>query len=238
LDLTVVTRPRLLLTGIAEGLGADIAATFASAGYDVLGLSRTERCSAHIRHLVEQRGGSYAHLACDLSLAGDVTAALERHAECVDVLVHNAHALIIKPFVETTTIEFERAWRVACLGAWLSVQTVIPHMLARKQGTIILTGATAGVRGGANFSAFASAKFALRGLAQSLAREFGAKGVHVTHVVLDGLIDEVQTDQRFGESSSGRMSPQAIARAYLDIATQHPSAWTHEVDLRPFSESF
>jgi len=111
-------------------------------------------------------------------------------------------------------------------------------MAARGKGTIIFTGATAGIRGGAKFSAFASAKFALRGLAQALAREFGPVGVHVAHLVLDGLIDEVQTERRFGTSSSARMSPQAIAQACLDLSAQHPSAWTHEMDLRPFSERF
>jgi len=111
-------------------------------------------------------------------------------------------------------------------------------MVARKTGTIILTGATAGRRGGAKFAAFASAKFALRGLAQSLSREFGPQGVHVAHVVLDGLIDEAQTEQRLGPSKPTRMEPDAVARAYLNLATQHPSAWTHELDLRPFSERF
>ena len=128
---------------------------------------------------------------------------IEPHAGHVDVLIHNAHVLDIKPFEQTTASEFELAWRVACLGAMGSVQAVIPHMAARRQGAIILTGATAGLRGAANFSAFASAKFALRGFAQSLAREYGPKGVHVAHVVLDGLIDEPQTDQRFGLPSSG-----------------------------------
>ena len=147
--------------------------------------------------------------------------------------------LTIKPFEQTTASEFEQAWRVACLGAMVAAQAVIPHMAARRQGTIILTGATAGLRGGANFSAFASAKFALRGLAQSLAREYGPKGVHVAHVVLDGLIDEPQTDQRFGSRvHPGGWIRSAIAQAYLDLSTQHPSAWTQEMDLRPFSERF
>jgi NAD(P)-dependent dehydrogenase (short-subunit alcohol dehydrogenase family) len=111
-------------------------------------------------------------------------------------------------------------------------------MIARGKGAIILTGATAGIRGAAQFSAFASAKFALRGLAQSLARECGPKGVHVAHVILDGLIDEAQTDQRFGPPQSARMDPDAVASIYLELASQHPSAWTHEMDLRPFSERF
>jgi NAD(P)-dependent dehydrogenase (short-subunit alcohol dehydrogenase family) len=233
-----MARPLLLITGIAEGFGAEIATAFARAGHDVLGLSRSDRASAHIRQSVEQHGGIYDHLACDLTQASEVGVALEPHAERIDVLVHNAHKLLTKPFGQTTAVEFEQVWRVACLGAMLSAQAVIPHMAARGKGTVILTGATAGIRGGAKFSAFASAKFALRGLAQSLAREFGPVGVHVTHLVLDGLIDEVQTEQRFGPSSSARMSPQAIAQACLALSAQHPSAWTHEMDLRPFSERF
>lgn len=233
-----MARPLLLVTGIAEGLGAELAAAFARAGHDVVGLSRSDRNSATIRPTVEQHGGNYTHLACDLTQAGAVASALAPHAARVDVLVHNAHMLLIKPFEQTTAREFEQVWRVACLGAMLSAQSVIPEMAARGKGTVIFTGATAGIRGGASYSAFASAKFALRGLAQSLAREFGPRGVHVAHLVLDGLIDEAQTDRRFGASPSARMSPQAIAGACLDLTAQHASAWTHEMDLRPFSERF
>jgi len=228
----------LLLTGAAEGLGAALAETFAGAGYDVLGLSRTDRASDRIGRRVEQAGGSYTHLVCDLTQPADVTAILRPFADRVHVLIHNAHVLAIKPFAETTASEFEQAWRVACLGAMMSVQMVVSHMAARQQGTIILTGATAALRGASNFAAFAAAKFALRGLAQSLAREFGPKGVHVAHVVLDGLIDEPQTDRRFGSSPAGRMDPRSIARCYLDLTNQQRFAWTHEMDLRPFSEQF
>ena len=180
-----MARPRrtLLLTGIAEGLGAEIAETFAQAGHDVIGLSRGMKPTEHLTRRVEQAGGSYTHLACDITRAADATAAIKPHADRIDVLIHNPHLLTIKPFEQTTTEEFEQAWRVACLGAVISAQAVVPHMAARQQGTIIFTGATAGLRGAANFSAFASAKFALRGLAQSLAREYAPKGVHVAHVV-------------------------------------------------------
>jgi NAD(P)-dependent dehydrogenase (short-subunit alcohol dehydrogenase family) len=233
-----MARPLLLVTGIAEGLGAEIAKTFARAGHDVVGLSRSDRCAAQIRQAVEQHDGCYVHIACDVTSPGKVAAALAPYAGRIGVLVHNASVLLIRPFERTTAIEFEHIWRVTCLGAVLSAQAVLPHMAARGKGTIIFTGATAAIRGGANFSAFASAKFALRGLAQSLAREFSPKGVHIAHLVLDGLIDEAQTDQRFGTSSTGRMSPQAIAQAFVDLSAQHPSAWTHEMDLRPFSERF
>jgi NAD(P)-dependent dehydrogenase (short-subunit alcohol dehydrogenase family) len=231
-------RRTLLLTGIAEGLGVEIVETFAKAGHDIIGLSRTTRSTEHLTRRVGQAGGNYIHLACDITRAADATAAINPYADRIDVLIHNPHLLTIKPFEQTTTDEFEQAWRVACLGAVISAQAIIPHMAARQQGTVIFTGATAGLRGGANFSAFASAKFALRGLAQSLAREYSPKGVHVAHVVLDGLIDAPQTDQRFGSQASVRMDPHAIAQAYLDLATQPPSAWTHEMDLRPFSERF
>ena len=227
----------LLLTGASEGLGASIAETFARAGHDVLGLSRTNR-SEHLKRRVEQSGRVYTHLSCDITQPTDVAAALQLHAPRIDVLVHNPHVLAIKPFEQTTASEFEQAWRVACLGAMLAARSVLPHMIARGEGAIILTGATAGIRGAAQFSAFASAKFALRGLAQSLAREFGPKGVHVAHVILDGLIDEAQTDQRFGPPQSTRIEPDFVARTYLELASQHPSAWTHEMDLRPFSERF
>ena len=231
-------RRTLLLTGVAEGLGAALAETFARAGHDVVGLSRTTKSAEQLTHRVEQAGGKYTHLLCDIARTTDAAAAIKPYAGRIDVLIHNPHLLTIKPFEQTTADDFEQAWRVACLGAMISVQTVIPHMATRGQGTVILTGATAGLRGAANFSAFASAKFALRGLAQSLAREYGPKGVHVAHVVLDGLIDEPQTDQRFGSSSTGRMDPGSVAQAYLDLSSQPPSTWTHEMDLRPFSERF
>ncbi len=233
-----MARRSLLITGIGEGLGAGIAAAFARAGYDVLGLSRTDRASESIRTSVEQGGGSYTHLACDLTRPTELACMLSPVAERIDVLIHNAHLLLIKPFAEISPDTFEQVWRVACLGAMASAQAVLPHMAARKAGTVIFSGATAGLRGGANFSAFASAKFALRGLSQALSREFGPKGVHVAHVVIDGLIDAPQTDRRFGPAQAGRMDSKSVAEAYLGLAAQHPSAWTQEMDLRPFAERF
>jgi len=231
-------RPVVLLTGIAEGLGANIAGVFAANGYDVLGLARSDKAAAPVARLVGQQGGSYAHIACDLTRPAEVADALRVHADRVAVLIHNAAVLLIRDFAETTAEEFEQVWRVACLGAVAASQAVLPHMSARGTGAIIFSGATAGTRGAARFAAFASAKFALRGLAQSLAREYGPRGVHVAHVVLDGLIDEAQTDRRFGPAPSGRMDPEVLARAYFGLAAQPSSAWTHELDLRPFSGGF
>ncbi|MBR0850475.1 SDR family NAD(P)-dependent oxidoreductase [Bradyrhizobium diazoefficiens] len=231
-------RRTLLVTGIAEGLGADIAATFAQGGYDVFGLSRTSRASEQIGASVARAGGSYTHMTCDLTRPADVRLALQPIAGTIDVLIHNAQRLMIRPFGEISPEAFEDVWRVACLGAMLSAQAVLPHMAARRSGTVIFSGATASLRGGPNFAAFASAKFALRGLAQALAREFGPKGVHVAHVVIDGLIDTPKTDQRFGPANAGRMDSKAMAQAYLQLTAQAPLAWTQEMDLRPFTEKF
>lgn len=230
-------RPVLLISGAGEGLAASIATTFALGGYDVVGLARSDRAARQLTRLVREAGGTYIHAACDLTQAEQVGAALHAHVERISVLAHNAAAFVMKPFAETTPAEFENAWRAATLGAFVVSQIVLPHMVARGTGTLIFSGATAALRGGAKFAAFASAKFAQRGLAQALAREYGPQGVHVAHVVIDGMIDAATTDRLAGPGSQ-RMDPEAIARAYLYLAQQHPSAWTHELDLRPASERF
>jgi NAD(P)-dependent dehydrogenase (short-subunit alcohol dehydrogenase family) len=232
-----IERPVLLISGAGEGLAASIATTFAQGGYDIVGLARSDRSAQHLTRLVREAGGTYTHAACDLTQPEQVGAALRPYLGRGSVLVHNAAAFVMKPFAETTPAEFENAWRAANLGAFVVSQIVLPHMVACGAGTVIFTGATAALRGGAKFAAFASAKFALRGLAQALAREYGPQGVHVAHVVIDGLIDAVTTNQRAGPGSQ-RMDPAAIARSYLYLVQQHPSAWTHELDLRPSSERF
>ena len=231
-------RPMVLVSGIAEGLGASIASAFAAAGHDVIGLARTPRIKDGVACAVRKRGGEYVHLVCDLTVPGQVTEALAPYANHISVFVHNAHRLLIKAADATTPQEFEEVWRTTCWGAMTAASVLLPPMIARGAGTVILSGATASVRGGTNFAAFASAKFALRGFAQSLARECGPKGIHIAHVMLDGLIEEPQTIARFGAAESGRLDPDVIAKVYVDLAGQHPSAWTHELDLRPAGERF
>jgi NAD(P)-dependent dehydrogenase (short-subunit alcohol dehydrogenase family) len=235
--MSTTGRPVLVLAGAADGLGARIAGSFAQAGHDVVGISRSDRSAPRLSREVREGGGAYTHAVCDITQPDQVAAALRPHAERIAVLVYNAAALVIKPFAETTPAEFEHAWRVASLGAFVTSQIVLPHMVVRGAGALIFSGATASLRGGAKFAAFASAKFALRGLAQALSREFGPQGIHVAHIVLDGLIDAAQTNERFGPGFN-RMNPDALARAYLYLATQHPSAWTHELDLRPSAERY
>jgi NAD(P)-dependent dehydrogenase (short-subunit alcohol dehydrogenase family) len=232
------SRPLLLVTGMAEGLGAGIARSFAGAGYDVLGLARSGKAEAAVGSAVAEAGGTYTHLCCDLTLPAEVAATLSPYLSRIGVLVHNAHRLLIAPFDQLDAGAFEGVWRVSCLGAMIVSRLVLPHMIAAGHGAIILTGATASLRGNAGFAAFASAKFALRGLAQSLAREYGPAGIHVAHVVLDGLVDEPQTNERFGPARSMRMDPDAVAQAYLNLVGQESSCWTHELDLRPCAERF
>jgi NAD(P)-dependent dehydrogenase (short-subunit alcohol dehydrogenase family) len=201
-------------------LGHALQAEFSGAGYRVAGLRRAD---------------------CDLGDAGAVRSALERvvpDMDGVDTLICNAAHLMMAPFAELAWSDFETAWRVSVGGAVGAVQTVLPGMLRRGRGTIIFTGATGSVRGTARFTAFASAKFALRGLAQSLAREVQPLGVHVTHVVLDGLLRGSPSVERFGGNEDRSIDPAEAARAYRWIAEQPPSSWTHELDLRPHNERF
>ncbi|HVR65695.1 MAG TPA: SDR family NAD(P)-dependent oxidoreductase [Verrucomicrobiae bacterium] len=232
------SRPVALISGVAAGLGASLADAFAAAGYDIIGLARSNRAAAEIAALVAKQGGSYLHHSCDITQPIQVATALQRDAKRIAVAVHNAQALLIKPFGEISPDEFEEVWRVGCFGAMVVAQAVLPAMAARGHGVLIFTGATAAIRGGAKFTAFASAKFALRGLAQALAREYGASGIHVAHVVLDGLVEGPQTDRRFGPAPSARFKPDEVAQTYLQLASQPPSAWTQEIDLRPSAERY
>jgi NAD(P)-dependent dehydrogenase (short-subunit alcohol dehydrogenase family) len=234
----MTARPLLLVTGIAPGLGASIGRAFAAHGHDVLGLSRADAAPGDVERRVREGGGAYLHRRCDVTDPAAVAAAIRPDARRIAVFVHNAHRLVIAPSADTSLTDFEDAWRVACFGAMAAAKCVLPEMMAQGRGTILFTGATASLRGGASFSAFASAKFALRGLAQSLARECGPKGVHVAHVIVDGLVDAPQTTERFGPGEKTRIDPDAAAATFVALARQHPSAWTHELDLRPHSEAF
>jgi NAD(P)-dependent dehydrogenase (short-subunit alcohol dehydrogenase family) len=220
------------IAGIAPGLGLAVAAAFADAGYGVAGLSRAP----------VPGDGPYRHYTADLTRPEEVGTALAhiaRELGPITVLIYNPMQLIIKPFLELTEHEFESVWRTTCFGAMVIVKAVLPGMLRSGGGTIILTGATASIKGGASWASLASAKFGLRGLAQSLVREFGPQGVHVAHVVIDGLIWSPQTRSRFtGVTRERCIDPEAIAATYLDLTRQARCAWSHEIDLRPGAEKF
>ena len=225
-----MTRTTAIVAGVAPGLGETLCARLAARGHRVLALARSDRMEGRLAEGVELR-------RCDLTDPAQVARATQDAGE-VAVCLHTAHRLLIAPFADTPPAEFEAVWRDTCLSAMVTARAVLPGMAARGRGTLVFTGATAAIRGGAKFAAFASAKFALRGLAQSLAREYQPQGVHIAHAVIDGLVWEEQTRARFSPDEAACIAPDAIADAYLALIDQPRSAWTQEMDLRPFSKSF
>lgn len=161
----------------------------------------------------------------------------------VTVAVFNIGANVNFPITETTVRVYQKVWEMACLGGFIMGREAAKHMTPRGRGTIIFTGATASLRGGSGYSAFSGAKAALRMLAQSMARELGSKGIHVAHTVIDGAIDTAFIKDRHPDFDAAKaadmiLSPEAIAANYVMLHKQPRSAWTHELDLRPWGESW
>lgn len=223
-------RPLAIVAGAGSGLGQALLTRFEAGGFAAVGLGRSRPDTAV---------GSFRTL--DLA---DEDATPKALAQLIEefgpprIVVHNTAELVIKPFAETQLDDYRRTWASMVQSAVLLAQSTIPTMINSGGGAFIVSGATASLRGGARFSAFASAKFALRGLAQSLAREFQPAGLHVCHVVLDGIIDSPKSRALHGLEASKMMQPADIAEAYWQLAHQPPSTWTHELDLRPASEGF
>ena len=231
----------LLVVGMAAGLGAAISQAFIVAGYRVAGLSRLTAKDLSLDDQAGPCSEAYRHYSCDVTLAEEVDAAVRAvgaELGAPTVVVYNPMQLLIRPFLEVSVEEFESVWRVTCLGAMITARRVLPAMLEAGSGTLIFSGATASTRGSASFSSLAVGKFGLRGLSQSLAREFGPRNIHVVHTILDGLIWAPQTRTRFDPAEDQCMAPDAIAEAYLHLARQRRSAWTHELDLRPAHGNF
>lgn len=224
---------RVLIAGAGGVLGHALAAEFTAAGYAAVGLRRVGS--------EPSRAMTIPLLHCDLDDASATRRAVEevlaQHGP-IDILVCNTAQFVVGALSELAFDDFERAWRAAMTSAVACTQAVLPGMLERGRGAIIFSGATASIRGGARFAAFASAKFALRGFAQSLAREMQARKIHVVHVILDGLLGGSASASRFGGTENNTMDPREVARTYRWLAEQHPSAWTHEIDLRPATEKF
>ena len=231
-----------VVVGVGPGLGAALARRFAKAGITVaVAARRRERLAP----LAEALGASA--YACDATSEAEVEglfAAVARELGAPRLVVYNASAFVRKSILETTVEEFERCWRVACLGGFLVGRAAVRLMLPRAAehgggGTILFTGATAALRGGALFHNLAVGKFGLRALAQSMAREFQPKGIHVAHVVIDGQIAGERPGYRREERGTDAvLEPDAIAEAYYQLHRQARSAWTLELDLRPWVEKF
>jgi NAD(P)-dependent dehydrogenase (short-subunit alcohol dehydrogenase family) len=231
-----------VVLGVGPGLGATVARRFAREGFAVGLMARGEESLAAAREEVEGSGGTALAAAADATDAASVASAFDRVREELgepEVFVYNAGAFQMGGILELSPEQFDDCFRANCSGAFYGAQQVLPAMVERERGTIILTGATAALRGSAKFAALATGKFGLRALAQSMAREFGPQGIHVAHVIIDGQINtsrlrEAQPDRE----ESTTLSPESIAEAYWQLHTQDPTAWTLELDLRPALESF
>lgn len=230
-----------VIAGAGPGLGRALCQTFLAKGYTTIALSRGK--VPVIRKL--KNSGNHNEIVkmqCDLTVDQQLKDAIELIQKCygtITVYVHNAHYLYSESVLRTPVADFELAWKTIARSAFVGVQTVLPQMLAQRRGTILLTGATASLRGGLKFSSFSSAKFALRGLAQSIAREYSEQGIHCAHVILDGLISSnIRSQAQDNNHQTDFLDPKAIAQQYLMLVNQPRSAWSHEIDLRPANEKF
>lgn len=234
--------PCTAIVGVGPGLGAALAERFAHEGHAVALLARSAGHRDAIIERIGAEGGRARGYDCDVREPKSVAAAFEQVRATLgdpEVLIYNAGLFAQGGLLELSPADFENAWRVNCLGGFLAAREVAPAMLERGHGTLLFTGATAALRGGARFSGLAVGKFGLRALAQSLAREFGPKGIHVAHVVIDGQIGSPAAHQRSPERSADSfLEPAAIAEAYWRLHVQPRTAWTLEQDLRPYIEHF
>ena len=230
------------ILGVGPGLGAAVARRFAREGFAVALMARREGSVADVREEIEAAGGTALPVSADATDPASVAAAFDQVRSSLgdpEVFVYNAGAFQMGGILDLSPEKFDECFKANCAGAFYAAQQVLPAMVEAGRGTVLLTGATAALRGGARFSALAVGKFGLRALAQSMAREFGPQGVHVAHVVVDGQIDT----PRVREMSPGRedhtmLSPDAIAETYWQLHSQDRTAWTLELDLRPSVESF
>jgi NADP-dependent 3-hydroxy acid dehydrogenase YdfG len=234
-------KPVAVITGVGPGLGAALARRFADT-YVVAILARSADYLKGLAGDLRQGGGSALEVACDVGDREQLSAAFRTIRDGlgeVDVMLYNAGTGTWGTVGEITPEQFEQNWRVNAYGAFVAAREVVPAMVARGRGAILFTGATAGVKAGAKSVAFGPAKFAMRGLAQALARDLGPQGVHVAWINVDGVIDIPRVRARMPQiKSEDLLKPAAIAETYWHVAHQDPSAWTMELEVRPFKEKF
>lgn len=232
--------------GPPAGLGGALCRRFARQGLHVFAAGRTAAQLAAVVDEITHSGGVATPVVTDTTREADVLRlfkAVEDSGAPLDVVAFNAGNNRWSPLLDTSTEMFEDLWRVCCLGGFLVGREAARVMVARGRGSILFTGATASLRGRPPFTAFASAKAGLRSLTQAMAREFGPQGIHVAHVVIDGAIDGDKINLGLPEyakskGEDGMLNVDAIAGAFWYLHTQHRSAWTQELDLRPFKEPF
>lgn len=235
-----------LVIGAGDATGGAIARRFARDGYSACVTRREkEHLSALVDQIVQEGGRAhgFGSDARDEAQVIELFDTIERDVGPVEVAVFNIGANVRFPITETTVRVYTKVWEMCALGGFLMGREAARRMLPRGRGTILFTGATASLRGAAGFSAFAGGKHALRALAQSMARELGPQGIHVAHVVIDGAIDTAFIRDNFPQAyalkdQGGILSPDHIADMYAMLHSQPRDAWTHELDLRPWTEKW
>ena len=239
-------KPVALVIGAGDALGGAIAKRFALGGFTVCVTRRSVEKLATLKAEIESAGGVCHAFGSDAREEEEVTklfAQIEADIGPVEVLVFNIGGNVRFGIAETTARVYRKVWEMCAFGGFLAGREAARVMLPRKKGTIIFTGATASLRGGVGFAAFAGGKHALRALAQSMARELGPQGIHVGHVVIDGAIDTAFIRDTFPEryamkAQDGILNPDHIAENYWHLHSQPRDAWTFELDLRPWIEKF
>jgi NAD(P)-dependent dehydrogenase (short-subunit alcohol dehydrogenase family) len=235
-----------LVVGAGDATGGAIARRFAREGFATCVTRRTTDALSPLVDRIRAEGGVAHGFGSDARREDEVMqlfARIEAEIAPIEVVVFNIGANVRFPIAETTERVYRKVWEMAALSGFLVGREAARVMTPRGRGTIVFTGATASVRGSSGFAAFAGAKHALRALAQSMARELGPQGIHVAHVVIDGAIDTRFIAENFPEryatkARDGILDPEAIAESYWQLHRQHRSAWTHELDLRPWIEPF
>ncbi|PCE23764.1 glucose 1-dehydrogenase [Paraburkholderia acidicola] len=246
-----MSRSSAIVVGVGAevGLGAALCKRIAREGYHVYVAGRTPAKLTQVVEAIVDAGGTAEAMVVDTTQEADVLALFDKamtprdDIAPPDLVVYNAGNNRYVPFTELSAADFESFWRIGPLGAFLVGREVARRIVPSGSGTLIFTGASASLRGKPGFAHFASSKAGVRMIAQSMAREFGAQGLHVAHVVVDGGIDGERLRQaRPGviaeRGENGLLNIDAIADMYWTLHRQHPSAWTQEVDLRPFKEPF
>ena len=238
------------IIGAGDFIGSAIAKRFAAEGYTVFAGRRTAEKLETLKREIEAAGGTCVARGLDARKEEDVTAFLEQadaHAP-LEACIFNPGANVNFPILETTERVFRKVWEMACYGGFLTGREAARLMLPRGKGTILFTGATASLRGGIGYAAFASAKFGLRAVAQSMARELGPKNIHVAHLIIDAGVDTAFVRERIrargGDAAVAKiepdqlMEPQSVADAYWYLHSQSRDAWTFELDVRPYRETW
>lgn len=239
--LNLQNKPVAVIAGVGPGLGASLVRRFAST-YAVAILARSADYLKSLANEMRNGGATVLELPTDVGDRANLTSAL--HTVRIElgepeVMLYNAGSGSWGTIVDITPEQYEADWRVNAFGAFVAAKEVVPGMIARGRGAILFTGATAGIKAGPKSVSFGPAKFAMRGLAQSLARDLGPKGIHVAWINVDGSIDIPGARGRKPTLNDGDfLKPEAIAETYWHLAHQDSSAWTMELEVRPFKEKF